>query len=262
MSGNLHEVIRSQNTPIPGTNVCSKNEVLTELLSRPDIANTLPSELTVVPLTVSNVLYEQGDRIEFVYFPLDSVISEIAITEDGTAIETSMIGRDSLTGISTLLNSEICLQSTWVTISGSAIQLEAKLLGRLLVHNERALRSLLKCYRSLITQLSQRCCCNTRHTIMERLCCWLLMIHDRVGPDNLKLTQEMIASRIGARRAGITVAAGILQQMNAIDYRRGNLHIRNRTILEQMVCECYNLMAVPFTPDNRFATQANANHNH
>ena len=243
MSDNLHGVILSHNSPMLG-NVCSKNEVLRELLSLPDIANTVLSELTVIPLTVSNVLYEQGDRVEYVYFPLDSVISGIAITEDGTVIETSMTGRDSLTGISTLLNSEICREWAWVTISGSAVQLEAKLLGRLLIHNERALKSLLRCYRSLITQLSQRCCCNTRHTIMERLCCWLLMIHDRVGAHNLKLTQEMIATRIGARRAGITVAAGILQQMNAIDYRRGDLHIRNRTILEQMVCECYELMAL------------------
>ena len=97
---------------------------------------------------------------------------------------------------------------------------------------------------------------------MERLCCWLLMIHDRVGPDSMKLTQEMIASRIGARRAGITVAAGILQQMNAIEYQRGKLHIRNRTILEQIVCECYSLMAVPFVPNNLPATQANANGRH
>ena len=74
---------------------------------------------------------------------------------------------------------------------------------------------------------------------MDRLCCWLLMIHDRVGTANLNLTQEMIASRVGARRAGITVAAGMLQEMGAIEYRRGRLHIIDRTTLERVVCECY-----------------------
>src|SRR5215207_10512253 len=130
----------------------------------------------------------------------------------------------------------------WVTISGNAIQLEAKVLEKLFVQNEAALKSLLRCYRSIITQVSQRCVCNTRHTIMERLCCWLLMIHDRVGTANLSLTQEMIASRVGARRAGITVAAGMLQSMNAIGYRRGQLHIIDREVLERTVCECYNVM--------------------
>ena len=72
------------------------------------------------------------------------------------------------------------------------------------------------------------------------------MIHDRVGGDNLRLTQEMIAARVGARRAGITVAAGMLQEMLAIEYRRGQLHIRNREILEQTVCECYAIMKADF----------------
>jgi hypothetical protein len=68
------------------------------------------------------------------------------------------------------------------------------------------------------------------------------MIHDRVGDSNLNLTQEMIASRVGARRAGITVAAGTLQSMQAIAYRRGQLHIQDRPVLERTVCECYHLM--------------------
>jgi hypothetical protein len=68
------------------------------------------------------------------------------------------------------------------------------------------------------------------------------MIHDRVGDENLKLTQEAIASRLGARRAGITVAAGILQSARGIEYRRGQLHIKDRMALEEAVCECYPIM--------------------
>jgi len=69
----------------------------------------------------------------------------------------------------------------------------------------------------------------------------LLMVHDRVGDADLRLTQEMIASRLGARRAGITVAAGMLQAMHAIEYRRGQLHIIDREVLERAVCECYTI---------------------
>jgi hypothetical protein len=56
----------------------------------------------------------------------------------------------------------------------------------------------------------------------------------------------MIASRVGARRAGITIAAGMLQEAGAIEYRRGQLHVRRREILEQAVCECYKLMRAEF----------------
>ena len=232
------------------TSIASKNELLKELLGLPGIGNELLQELRVVPLTVNQVLYEQGDKIEFLYFPLDSVASGLAIMEDGTTIETAMVGRESLVGISSVLGSGLSRQWVWVTVGGNAIQLEARLLDKLFVQNEMALKSLLRCYRQLITQLAQRCVCNTRHTIMERLCGWLLMIHDRVGDNSLWLTQEMIASRVGARRAGITVAAGMLQSMHAIEYRRGQLHIINREVLEHTVCECYNIMRSEsrFTP--------------
>jgi len=163
-----------------------------------------------------------------------------------------MVGREGLVGISTILGSGLSRQWIWVTISGNAVQLDSRILDKLFVQNEAALKALLNCYRSLITQVSQRCVCNTRHTITERLCCWLLMIHDRVGGENLSLTQEMIASRVGARRAGITVAAGMLQAMHAIEYRRGRLHIADRDVLERTVCECYNIIAsdLRFTPPN------------
>ena len=246
MNSNLQSLAVDKRDPMVTLSIASQNELLGELLQIPDTVTILPLELKIVHLTVNQVLYEQGDKIDHVYFPLDAVISNLAIMEDGTTIETSMIGREGLVGISTVLGSGISRQWVWVTASGSAIHLDAKFLDDLFVRNESALKLLLRRYRSLITQVSQRCVCNTRHTIMERLCCWLLMVHDRVESGNLSLTQEIIASRVGARRAGITVAAGLLQDMNAIAYRRGQLHISNREVLEQAVCECYSIMQADF----------------
>lgn len=226
--------------------VASRNEPLRDLFTSQSTKEFLLPKLTVVSLSSNQVLSEQGDKIETVYFPIDCVVSGLAIMEDGTTIETSMIGCEGLVGISAILGSGVSKQWIWVSLSGTALQLDAKFLERLFVNNESALRALLRCYRSLITQVSQRCVCNTRHTILERLSCWLLMIHDRVGGSNLRLTQEMIASRVGARRAGITVAAGMLQEMGGIEYRRGHLHIRDREVLDRAVCECYSSMNAHF----------------
>jgi len=245
MSGSLQSLIFDKRDLVTSS-VASRNVLLAELLDIPGVTNYLLPELRIVNLGVNQVLYEQGDKIDYVYFPLDCVASGLAIMEDGTTIETSMSGRDGLVGISAILGSGRSRQWIWVLISGQAIQLEARFLDRLFVQNEAALKVLLQCYRALITQISQRCVCNTRHSIIERLCCWLLMVHDRVGGENLKLTQEMIASRVGARRAGITVAAGLLQSMKAIEYRRGLLHIADRDVLERTVCECYNIMGNDF----------------
>ena len=226
--------------------LASKNWLLADLLRTAEAKDYLVPRLKVVTLERNQVLSEQGDSMEFVYFPLDSVVSSLAIMEDGTTIETLMVGHEGLVGVSAILGNGISREWLWVLVSGAAIQVEAKFVDSLLVRNEHALRSMLKFYGSTMSQISQRCVCNTRHTVIDRLCWWLLMLHDRVGDSNLRLTQEIIASRLGARRAGITVAAGTLQAMHAIEYRRGQLHITDREVLERTVCECYSIMKNDF----------------
>lgn len=237
--------------------LASKNRLLSELLASPGARGVLLPHLRTVSFDRNEVLYEQGDRIESVYFPINCLVSNLAIMEDGTTLETSMVGREGLIGISAILGSGLSRHWLWVSIKGTALQLETRFLDTVFLHNEDALKALLRFYRSMITQVSQRCVCNTRHTVLERLCCWLLMVDDRATNGNLRLTQEMIASRLGARRAGITVAAGVLQELHAIEYRRGQLHIINRNVLEQTVCECYAMMGKEF---NSVAAASPTNH--
>lgn len=245
MSTNIEDLTRNTQDFLSG-NLTNKNRLFTQLLATAEGRNLCPAHAKLVSLERNQVLYEQSDAIESVYFPLDSIVSSLAIMEDGTTLETSMVGYEGLVGISAILGRGISRHWHWVSISGHALQLDARLLDRVFLQSEDALKSLLQFYRSLMTQMSQRCVCNTRHTVLERLCCWLLMVHDRVGGGDLRLTQEMIASRLGARRAGITVAAGVLQAMRAIDYRRGQLHITDRGVLESTVCECYAIMRNEF----------------
>ena len=223
--------------------ISSANQVLQDL-DKVEVASNLLSESRIVSLATNQVLYEQGQKIEYVYFPLNSVVSDLGIMEDGTTLETSMIGREGIVGMSTILGNGFSQQWSWVLISGEAAQIEPRTLERVILRNEAGLKRFLGCYRTLVTQVSQRGICNTKHTILERVCCWLLMIHDRVGGFNLRLTQELIASRVGARRAGITVAAGLLNDMRAIEYRRGQLHIVQRDVLEGQACECYSIMRI------------------
>jgi CRP-like cAMP-binding protein len=234
--------ILSENKENLSSDFAQKNQLLAELLRSPQVRAYLLPHLKLVSLERNQVLYEQGDTIDYVYFPIDSVISNLAIMEDGTTIETLMVGCEGLAGMTAILGSGVSQQWLWVLINGRAVQLETKYLDAVFVHHEDALKALMRFYRSTITQVSQRCVCNTRHTVLDRLCCWLLMLHDRAGENNLRLTQEVIASRLGARRAGITVAAGVLQSMHAIEYRRGQLHIIDRHVLERTVCECYSVM--------------------
>src|SRR5690242_19603922 len=104
--------------------IASKNYLLRELLSDPTAKNYLSAALSVVSVEPNQVIYELGDPIDFVYFPIESVFSGLAIMEDGTTIETSMVGREGLVGVSTVLGGEHSRQWTWVSIGGQALQLD------------------------------------------------------------------------------------------------------------------------------------------
>ena len=130
MTSNLHSFLSDRKRRcLPRASRLETN-CSNELLEVPEVAASLLPELRIVPLTVNQVLYEQGDKIDVVYFPLDSVISGLAIMEDGTTIETSMVGREGMVGISHVLGSGRSRQWIWVTISGNAIQLEAQVAGK------------------------------------------------------------------------------------------------------------------------------------
>jgi hypothetical protein len=117
-----------------------------------------------------------------------------------------------------------------------------------------ALRKRLLLYtQALMTQMSQMAACNCLHTVEERLCSLLLMIDDRMDSNEFFLTHEMIAEMLGARRAGITVAAGKLRQAGVISYMRGHIHILDRRSLEMWACECYRTIKTEF--DRLFETE-------
>lgn len=221
--------------------VASSHNRLLNCLLQADPEFLLP-QIRVVKLDFNDTLYECGDGIDDMYFPLDSIVSALSIMEDGTTIEISLVGKESVVGLSALLGGATSRHWTRMCIGGSLARLSASALEHMFTSNGSALKFIMRSYSMLITQVSQRAVCNARHTVLERLACWLLMIHDRVGDENLKLTQEAIASRLGARRAGITVAAGVLQSIGAIEYRRGQLHIKDRVGLERAVCECYPIL--------------------
>jgi CRP-like cAMP-binding protein len=202
--------------------------------------------LELVELKSNELLYQTDDHINQVYFPVNAVVSGLAIMMDGATAEIAMIGREGLVGIAAVISPGRAQHWTRVQVKGTALRMKTEEMAKLFHGDEAAQRTLLQAYRRVITQISQRAACNARHTVMQRLCCWLLMIHDRVGVDDLALTQEIIAGRLGARRAGVTVAAGTLQSMRAIRYSRGKIHIKDREAIESAACECYAIQEREF----------------
>jgi len=185
---------------------------------------------------------ENGDG--FVHFPLDMVVSQLSVFNDGSTTEVALIGNEGVIGLNYIFNSFTPERWTCVAVAGGALRMRAKEMKKEFDRGGPLQQLLLEYAGSYLEQISQRAVCNSQHKIEERLACWLLMIHDRTGRDML-LTQEQISSRLGTRRSSITLAAISLQQQNIISYLRGRIRIINRAALESAACECYQALSRP-----------------
>lgn len=212
----------------------------------PAETNRIVAAAKPVHLAPLEVLYEAGDEIDYLYFPVNSVASTIGILEDGSSVEISMSGRESIIGLSALIGGGPVLHWTRVSVGGAALRTPKTLLKELFRDSEAVSDHIMRAYRDLYTQICQRSICNVRHTLLQRLSVWLLMMHDRTGLDALPFTQDDIAGRISVRRAGVSVAASGLQAIHAITYNRGKIIINDRAAIEHTACECYRVMAQNF----------------
>lgn len=202
----------------------------------------LSEHLKPVHLTAGQVICESGASLEFVYFPTTCTTSLVSHTADGDSSELAMTGRDGMVGVSLVLGSGSMNHRAVVQCAGQAYRMPADVFQAELTRC-RELQQLALCYvQSLITQMSQSIVCVAHHSVIERLCYWLLFNQDAVCSDQLNVTHETIANMLGVRRESITQALGKLQSAGLVSSGRGKIHIRDRDGLVESVCECFSLV--------------------
>ena len=223
---------------MPGTQAVSvANRILTAL-PEGDLERFI-AHCESVQLRFSDLLAEPGERIDHVYFPLLSCISQIAPINGRPGLEVGLIGNEGMLGISTIIGIDVWPLYASVQSPGSALRIKTRLFRRQLKQIP-ALQSRLQRYLYVVMgQLARKATCTRFHLLEARLACWLLMAHDRAHDDEIHVTQECLAARLGVRRVGVTKAAISLQNDGLIRYRRGDITIVDRDRLRLSACNCY-----------------------
>lgn len=224
--------------------------LLLSLLDQQALSRLAP-HLTLVELELGAVICESGQLLNFVYFPTDSIVSLLNVLESGASAEIAMVGNEGMVGVSLILGVDHTPSRAVVQSSGFAYKLSARAMLDEFNRHESALLLFLRYVQSLMIQSAQTAVCNRHHSVDQQLCRWLLLSHDRLKGGGLNMTQELIANMLGVRREGVTEAAGKLQKLGAIAYRRGKIKILDRSKLESLACECYRV--VKMETDRLFA---------
>ncbi|WP_027188049.1 Crp/Fnr family transcriptional regulator [Desulfovibrio cuneatus] len=200
---------------------------------------SLLPHLELVKMPLGKVLYESGDIMSYVYFPVDCIVSLLYVMQNGSSAEISVIGREGIVGISLFMGGESTPSRAIVQSAGHAFRLSSQRFKKAFEEHPEMLHLMLRYTQSLITQMAQTAVCNRHHSIDQQLCRWLLLSLDRLPSNRLVMTQELIANMLGVRREGVTEAAGKLQKLGVIAYSRGKITVLDRTKLETLCCECY-----------------------
>ena len=200
------------------------------------------SQLEQVTLSLGEVVYEPGDKIDYVYFPETAVFSMLCSMEDGATAEVGPVGREGLVGLNIFFGADTTPTRLVAHVAGTARRVSAEMFRRELRSDRSAMPHLLFRYtQMLLAMTSQSSACNKLHSLEQQLGRWLLMMHDYVG-DELLLTHELIALTLGVRRAGISGSAADFKNEGLIDYNRGRIQVVSREGLEARACECYEVI--------------------
>jgi CRP-like cAMP-binding protein len=148
-----------------------------------------------------------------------------------------MIGNDGVFGASLALDSKVSLHKVMVQVPGSATVVDARQLKAVAHSSPDFLALLMKYEQFILGQVQQTTACNARHNVEERMCKWLVRMHDLVG-NELPLTQEFLAQMMGVRRTSVTSVATQLQKEGLIAYSRGKITILSMDRVQKRSCEC------------------------
>ena len=200
----------------------------------------------LITLATRDKIYDAEERITHVYFPIDCVLSVVTNMKEGGTIEVGTIGREGTSAIPFLLGANTTANDCYCQVPGTAIRLRSEHFHRLHADSPR-FRSLLDRYlQGYVNFLGQLAGCNRLHSTYERCSRWLLLTHDRVGSDTIRLTHEYLAMMLGSRRSGVTIALSTFRRAGFITYTHGHIDILDRQGLIDSACECYDVAREQF----------------
>jgi CRP-like cAMP-binding protein len=198
--------------------------------------------LTERPFDQGQMLYDAGEALQDVWFPMSGVISLMTILDGDRMIETAAIGREGLVGVTCGPMNARAASRAIAQVEGVSACCSSEVFAEALEASEGMRGALSRFTESLFAQVQQTAACNAQHRLDERLARWLLTIHDRAEGDRFDLTQADIAGMLGVRRATVSEVGTLLVDKGMIQRGRGWVEVTDRKALESAACGCYAAM--------------------
>ncbi|KNY20028.1 Crp/Fnr family transcriptional regulator [Methylobacterium sp. ARG-1] len=216
----------------------------------PDDFALLQPHLELIPTELRQPLIKPHEPIQQLYFPeigFGSITSLSAGSGRTNHVEVGLIGREGVVGIMpALLSVDRTPHDHFVQAAGEMLRIETSALTAA-VRRSPSLNKLLQ--RSIYVQFvqtAQTAFANASYELDTRLARWLLMCHDRLDGDEIRLTHEFLSIMLGVTRSSATLAVQALEGHQLIKARRGQITILNREALIEVADGSYGLPEAEF----------------
>jgi CRP-like cAMP-binding protein len=246
-------IIRSQDSPsaAPMVPTGSRNSLLDAVSAK--TLSKLNNQFRELDYPEGTALWEAGEQVRQIVFPVSGTISIRVPTRNGHGIEVATIGHEGAVGfhdggLPAVTQAVVQAPGRFMCIAAQAFAAAQK--------DEDIRRLADVCNGWLLLQSQQTAACNAVHAADSRFCRWLLRASDALGADIVLVTQEAIAQALGIRRTTVTLIAQQLQLRGAISYRRGRVAIRDRASLQAAACDCYHKLDRSRWPSELLANTA------
>lgn len=204
--------------------------------------HTACEDIEVLRFDSGRVLLDTNVPIESVYFPIDMMVSNTTLMENGSEVEVGTIGCEGVAGgVQLILGIDHVPGKTLCQVAGRVARMPARGFTTWMRDSAESQAIMLRYVQASLNALEISVACNALHPVMARCARWLLVTHDRVRRDDFGLTQEFLAVMLGVRRATVNLVEQELEDLRGIRCERARIHIVDRAALEEASCECYRL---------------------
>jgi len=221
--------------------VDARRNVLLSSLPKDELARIAPV-LEPVNLPRSTVVERPDTEIEFVYFPTSGIASIVAIGMDGETVDTTMIGREGMTGLAVFLGTGQMPVRTIVQVPLTGYRMPTESLREELERSGRLVNLLQRYTQVVMVSMAQLILCNRAHRLDQRAARWLLQVDERVDEAPFDVTQEFLAEMIGVQRPSLSLAIQQFKADGLIESSRGRMSIADRDGLLKRACGCIEIM--------------------
>jgi CRP-like cAMP-binding protein len=162
---------------------------------------------------------------------------------DGGDCESIAVGPEGVVGLALYFGLDFSPHLVTQQSAGKSYRLAAPIFLETIRRNGVVQQMMQRYCAYALRFASQTAACNSLHSIKQRACRWLLVVHDSARSEEFELPQSTLAELLAVRRQSVSEVAAQLRRDGLIEYSRGIIRIVNRKKLEAAACcECYGVM--------------------